>query len=101
MFAKQPRMKSSSQPLPLFEALVLANALGAYVSGTDAQATRSPRRGPLCSDSAGRRGGQLREHGGLPLKRLMVAVEGITVGQLAGVEVADMRPVGVLPDQHP
>jgi hypothetical protein len=29
-----------------------------------------------------------------------VAVEGIAVGQLAGVEVADMRPVGVLPDQH-
>ena len=25
----------------------------------------------------------------------MVAVEGIAVGQLAGVEVADMRPVGV------
>jgi hypothetical protein len=50
--------------------------------------------------SAGRRGGQLGEHRGLPLERLLVAVEGIAVGQLAGVEVADMRPVGVLPDQH-
>jgi RNA polymerase sigma-70 factor (ECF subfamily) len=44
--------------------------------------------------SAGRRGGQLGEHRGLPLERLLVAVEGIAVGQLAGVEVADMRPVG-------
>src|SRR4029453_4584191 len=50
--------------------------------------------------SAGRRGGQLGEHRGLPLERLLVAVEGIAVGQLAGVEVADMRPVVVLPDQH-
>ena len=29
-----------------------------------------------------------------------MAVEGIAVGQLAGVEVAEMRPVVVLPDQH-
>ena len=29
-----------------------------------------------------------------------MAVEGIAVGQLPRVEVADMRPVGVLPDQH-
>jgi hypothetical protein len=41
--------------------------------------------------SAGRRSGQRREHRGLPLKRLLVAVEDIAVGQLAGVEVADMR----------
>jgi hypothetical protein len=50
--------------------------------------------------SAGRRGGQPGEHRGLPLERLLLAVEGIAVGQLAGVEVADMRPVGVLPDQR-
>jgi hypothetical protein len=50
--------------------------------------------------SASRRGGQLGEHRGLPLERLLVAVEGIAVGQLAGVDVADMRPLGVLPDQH-
>ena len=47
--------------------------------------------------SAGRRGGQLGEHGGLPLERLPVALEGVAVGQLAGVEVAGMRPVVVLP----
>src|SRR5262249_9741704 len=50
--------------------------------------------------SAGRRGCQGGEHRGLLLQRLLVAVEGIAVGQLAGVEVADMRPVGVVPDQH-
>src|SRR5438034_672435 len=50
--------------------------------------------------SAGRRGGQLGEQRGLPLERLLGSVEGIAVGQLAGVEVADMRPVGVLPDPH-
>jgi hypothetical protein len=36
----------------------------------------------------------------LPLERLLVTVKGIAVSQLAGVEVADMRPIGVLPDQH-
>src|SRR4249919_1601643 len=35
---------------------------------------------------AGRHGGQLGEHRGLALERLLVAVEGIAVGQLAGVE---------------
>src|SRR4029453_11112912 len=50
--------------------------------------------------SAGRRGRPAGEHRGLPLERLLVAVEGIAVGQLAGVEEADMRPVGGPPDQH-
>jgi hypothetical protein len=34
--------------------------------------------------SAGRRGGELGEYRGLALERLLVAVEGIAVGQLAG-----------------
>jgi hypothetical protein len=37
--------------------------------------------------SAGRRGSEFGEHRGLALERLLVAVEGIAVGQLAGVLV--------------
>src|SRR5690349_1092616 len=33
------------------------------------------------------------EHRGLALERLLMAVERIAIGQLAGIEVADMRPV--------
>jgi hypothetical protein len=29
-----------------------------------------------------------------------VAVERIAIGKLAGIEVVNLRPVGVLPDQH-
>jgi hypothetical protein len=68
--------------------------------GKRMQHRRGARPVRAAERSAGRRGGQPGEHRGLPLERLLLAVEGIAVGQLAGVEVADMRPVGVLPDQR-
>src|SRR5262249_28593272 len=68
----------------------------------------SPRKAPRYAGfrsghrecSAGRGGGQLGEHRGLPLERLLMAVEGIAVGELTGIEVAHVCPIVVLPDQH-
>src|SRR5262249_47515743 len=52
------------------------------------------------SPSAGSGGCHRGERRGLSLERLLLALEGIAVGQLSGGEVSAMRPVGVLPDQH-
>jgi hypothetical protein len=50
-------------------------------------------RQPLGAEArAGSRDGQLLEHRGLPLERLLLAFEGMAVGQLAWVEVTEMSP---------
>jgi hypothetical protein len=49
--------------------------------------------------SASGRSGQRGEHRGLPLERLLV-VEGIAVGQLLGVEVADMQLAQLIGDVY-
>ena len=82
--------------------LRIRSALAVQAPADDSVSTRPPEDGTIGRSSAqlAAAAASLVSTAACRSSSLLVAVEGIAVGQLAGVEVADMRPVGVLPDQH-
>ena len=94
------RLGRGAQLLDHSRSMARPGSTSGVASAMKAGSVCGPSDWRIAERSARRRGGQLPEHGGLLRKRLLLSVEGIALGQLARVEISDMHPLGVLPDEH-